>query len=220
MDIPNISNLDESQIKMILREGQVQLYYGKNKLYVKTGCWTCPYGINDGNALVCVVPDQYCEKLNSLDDLARSILMDHHEQIYGTPAPEDVESLQYIPLMKTLENGLETIRMPIADHVRIFDSNGERVTDRQYMSSQFSAYFLLDMSTLTCNKGYVSWSLWPVQIKIKRYCVLPEGCLIYDTVEDVNKAVKQRVQIKPKPKHTDALDAVVEFTPDVNELLD
>jgi hypothetical protein len=223
MDIPNINRLSTDKIRMEIQQGAINLYYGKTRLFAKTGLWTCPYGVGDSKAIVCLVPDIYCEKLAWLDNLARTIIFQNYATVFGESLPEgiNVDDVPYTPIVKMLENGLESVRLPVTDRMKVFDSNGEKITDYMpCMSSQFSGYFLFDMSTINVHKGHASWTLWPMQVKIKHYCILPEGCLIYETEEELQAGLATRAEMEPK--QTDRLtelDAVVDFDPDVNELL-
>ena len=201
MEIPNINRLSADKIKMDIQPGTVNLYYGKTRLFVKTGCWTCPYGVGDSNNIVCLIPDIYCEKLAWLDNLARMIIFQNYEKIFGEEVPSqcNVDDVPYTPIVKILEDGLECAKFPVIERMRVFDSNGEKINDYMpCLSSQFSAYFLFDMSTISVHKGYASWTLWPLQVKIKHYCILPEGCLIYDNEKELQVALQERKNLEPK----------------------
>ena len=221
MDIPNVNNILTSKIKIDLQQDKINLYYGKNRLYAKTGCWVCPYGLGDNNTLTVVVPDNYCEHMYKIDNIGRTVVRNNYETIFGTPAPEDDDEMPYIPLIKTLEDGSDVMNVRLSDKVRVFDKNGEYIPDHaSCLSSQFSAYYLLDLSALSIYNGYVTWQVWPIQIKVKQYCVLPEGCLILNSLDEVDGALKQRIKVKVKSRSVDDLDAVVDFDPDANELMD
>ena len=221
MDIPNINRMLVNNIKMDIQPGAINLYYGKTRLFVKTGCWTCPYGIGDNNTMVCIIPDIYCERLTLLDNLARTIIFQNYKKLFGEDLPDqtNIDDIPYTPLIKTLEDGLECAKIQVTEKMKVFDCNGEKIIDYvSCLSRQFSAYFLFDMSTISVHKGFASWSLWPLQIKIKHYCILPEGCLIYDTEEQLIQALLSRNSVSSSVR-SEEFDAVIDFDQDVNELL-
>ena len=223
MTIPHINSLDHAQIKMSVSKDGVTLYYGMNRFTAKTPILTCPYGVSESGSLTALVPDTG-DAFYWLDDLGRTIVRNNHVQLFGTEAPEDDDDLPYYPLVRTDENtGSDTIRMQLNEQVRVFDNNSVKIPEyQQFVSSQFLGYFWLDFSTLTVYRGKVMWSLRPLQIKVQQYCALPEGCIIYDELPEAEEAVKERIKVKVQAKErtNEHLDAVVDFDPDVNELLD
>ena len=67
--------------------------------------------------------------------------------------------------------------------------------------------------------GKFYWSIQPLQIRIRKYCTLPQGCQIFQTEEDLQQELDRRTKITVKRKQPEE-ECVVDFDPDVNELID
>lgn len=226
--IPNLSELQRDNIK-VTRHGQdINMYYDKTPLHIKTSCWTCPYGRDDQGKTVAVISDSQYFKMEELDKYGRDVCKYFLEQS-GVQVPDDPDDLPYKPLIQKLD-GLDIVYITLSPSTNVFDSNGIKLSPEQAMqwtSGQFSANMLLklglrvwtgdDLDMNTNRKFY--WSVQLVQMKIKRYCMLPEGCKIFEDEQELQRELESRKKIHVKKRiHDD--EAVVDFDPDVNELLD
>lgn len=229
-DIPNLSELKRSNIQVSRGTDGITLYYvstkadGKTKktpLHVKTNCWTCPYGRDDqGKLLVAISDDQYFN-IEELDRYGRDVCKYFLKQDKKDGCVPEEEELPYKPLLNKVD-GLDVLQLQLSDNTRVFDSNGVKLTTdqaNQWMSGQFSGHFLLSLGLRKWSvdsSGTYYWVVQPVQIKIKRYFTLPEGCKIFDNEQDLQNELDNRAQSTAQPDD----EAVVDFDPDVNELLD
>lgn len=231
-----LKNLNRKHIQISKTSDQINLYYSdtidqKTKripLYVKTNCWTCPFGRDDQGKLLAIIHDDEYFKIEELDsfgrDVCRYFLKDSGEEI-----PNNSDDLPYKSIIQQVD-GLDVLNLSMNDATRVFDNNGVKLTPEQinqWTAGQFSANFLLtlnlriwtadDGGSITNGKFY--WSVQPVQIKINKYCTLPEGCQIFENEELLTKEldVRQESQIKVQVRDE---EPVTDFDPDVNELLD
>jgi hypothetical protein len=145
--------------------------------------------------------------------------------------PEDPDELPYKSLIQNVD-GLEVLCLQMSKGTRVFDNNGVKLEEdqrNQWTAGQFAGHFLLSFSlrewggsgaaAASGSVGKFYWSVTPVQIKIKRYCTLPQGCKIFETEPELQQELDQRKKVVIKRKIVDE-EAVVDFDPDVNELLD
>lgn len=231
--IPNLSALQRENIK-VTRNGNgqdISMYYDKTPLHIKTTCWTCPYGRDDQGKTAAVIPDSEFFKVEELDEYGRDVCKYFLEQS-GQQVPDDPDDLPYKSLIQKLD-GLDVLYLTLSDRTNVFDSNGVKVSPEQaiqWTSGQFSANLLLKLglriwsgedgtSGPGSGSGKYYWSVQLVQMKIRRYCMLPEGCKIFEDEEELQRELESRKKIHIKKRvHDD--EAVVDFDPDVNELLD
>jgi hypothetical protein len=227
--IPHLKSLDRNKLQVVKSGDQINLYYvddsKKALFHTKTTCWTCPFGRDDQGKLLAVVSDNEFFKLEELDQYGRDICKYFMKQ-ENMDIPEDDSDLPYKSLLGK-EDGLDILNLTVNDSTRFFDNNGVKLSPdqmSQFTSGQFSGYFLLSFtlriwrSGNTISKFY--WSISPVQIRIKKYCTLPEGCEIYEDEEKLKSALKERKKIVIKSRSSVADEPVEGFDPDVNELLD
>lgn len=232
--IPNLSDLQKSKIQVACNGDKINLYYvdqkQKTPFHVKTGCWTCPFGRDDQGKITVVISDNEYFKIEELDNYGREVCKYFLRQ-ENVEIPDDPDDLPYKSLIHTVD-GLDTLVLQLNDRSRVFDSNGVKLEDelaQQWTSAQFSANFLLSLGLRVWsgdgngnesgNPKHFYWSVLPSQIKIKRYCTLPTGCQIFETEPAFTKEVDKRKKIEVRRKQPEE-DSVIDFDPDVNELLD
>lgn len=228
-NIPHLKSLDRNKLQIVKSGDQINLYYVdesvKTMFHSKTSCWTCPFGKDDQGKLITVVSDSDFFSLENLDQYGRDICKYFMKQ-EDLDIPEDDNDLPYKALLGK-EDGLDVLNLTINDSTRFFDNNGVRLeTDQisQFTSGQFSAYFLLSFSLRIWRSGDTIsrfyWNITPAQIRIKKYCTLPEGCEIYEDEETLKEALKERKKVVIKSRSSVTEEPVQSFDPDVNELLD
>lgn len=236
-DIPSLSGLKRSSIQVARNGNQINLYYvttqsnGKPKktpLHIKTNCWTCPFGRDDQGKLIAAISDNQYFDIEELDRFGRDVCK-YFLKHEGHEIPDDLDDLPYKSLFHHID-GLDVLQLQMSDQTRVFDSNGVKLSTEQanqWTAGQFSGHFLLslglrvwtgDDGSLSSN-GKFYWTVQPVQIKVKRYFTLPKGCEIFDNVEEFEEEMDKRKKITVKTRVQDE-EAVVDFDPDVNELLD
>lgn len=232
-NVPSLSELQRSNIQVSRDGDKISLYHitpgatGKPKktlLHIKTGCWTCPYGKDDQGKLTVVISDNQYFKVDELDKFGRDVCKYFLRQA-GQEVPEDLDDLPYKSLIQNVD-GLDVLQLQMTDRTRVFDSNGIKLSDEQSSqctAGQFSGHFLLQLGLRVWSgageDGKFYWSVQPIQIKIKRYCSLPEGCVIFDNEAELEEELHKRKKITIKKRVQDE-EAVADFDPDVNELMD
>lgn len=218
MSFPNLSALDLDNIRITRRpdDGRYMFYYGSSKLYVRTSILNCPYGRDDAGVVYCEIPHSCLPILDALDELASSIIDPNGEDLVKTQNAGDEQGQnQYVRLVRTID-GKKVIKLHVnGDSVKVFDGNGNKVDNiSSVMSNEFSSYFLLDLSCLTPFKDKYIWPSHPVQLRLKGFCTLPPGCQIHESLTSLHMALADHAS-----KTVDVYDPVVDFDPDVNELL-
>jgi len=235
--IPSLSDLDRSKIQVARDGDQINLYYvdqpttntkiRKTPFHVKTSCWTCPFGRDDQGKLMAAIADGQFFKVEEIDKFGRDVCKYFLKQD-GQEIPDDPDELPYKSLIQTVD-GLDVICLQMSDRTRVFDSNGVKIEPEQalqWVAGQFSGNFLLSLGlriwsgedgSSTNSKFY--WSVQPVQIKIRKYCTLPQGCKIFESEEELQEELTMRKKITIKKKIQDD-ETVADFDPDVNELID
>jgi hypothetical protein len=229
--IPSLSNIQRSNIQVSMNSSgdQITLYYvvqdeqgkkaSKTVLHLKTGCWTCPFGRDDQNKLMVTISDEQYFKIVELDNYGRDICK-YFMKAAGKEIPDDPSELPYKSMIQTVD-GMEVLQLQLSERTRYFDNNGIKLDTEQalqWISGQFSARFLLSLSLRVWNDGGNTkyyWSVQPVQIKIRRFCTLPEGCKIFESEAEFREASTEGPAEKEKEE-----EGIVDFDPDVNELLD
>jgi len=222
MTIPQLKDFNPAMAMVSVNRGnksEIGLYYGDSAkhqpLHIKTSAWTCPFGRAEGGALVAIIPDDQFHKVKELDEFGRHVCR-HYMSEDGSPDDLPYKSLIY------QDDGLDTLHLTMSDHTRVFDDAGVKLTpeqSNQWLSGQFVANFLLSLS-MRIYGGVYYWTVSAVQIKVRRYCTLPEGCIVF-TDEDELKAELESRKIRPQIRlRAQDEEAVAEFNPDVNELLD
>ena len=228
-NIPHLKSLDRNKLQVVKSGDQVNLYYVdesvKTMFHCKTSCWTCPFGKDDQGKLITVVADNDFFSLENLDQYGRDICKYFMKQ-EDLDIPEDDSDLPYKSLLAK-EDSLDVLNLTVSDSTRFFDNNGVRLEPdqiSQFTSGQFSAYFLLSFSLRIWRSGDTIsrfyWSVTPAQIRIKKYCTLPQGCEIYEDEERLKAALKERKKVVIKSRSSISDEPVQSFNPDVNELLD
>jgi hypothetical protein len=234
--IPSLNEFQRSSIQVARTGDQINLYCvvkgpnGKNKktpLHVKTNCWTCPFGRDDQGKLTVVISDEQYFKVEEIDQFGRDVCK-YFLKDDGKEVPDDPDDLPYKSLIQTMD-GLDVLNLQMSDRTRVFDKNGIKLSEEQsgqWTAGQFAGNFLLSLGLRvwsgedgTSTNGKFYWSVQPVQVKIKRYCTLPEGCKIFESEAELQRALESRKKITIK-RRVDDDEAVVDFDPDVNELLD
>ena len=225
-NIPHLKTWKRDNLHISTTGDEINLYYNNSSskmlFHTKTSCWACPFGKDEQNKLMAVVSDDEYFKLEELDlygkDICKYMLNKENVEY-------DEEELPYKSLLSKQE-GLDVLNLSLSDRTRIFDNNGVKLNPdeiTQFTSGQFSGYFLLSYSLRIWRTGNeitkMYWIVNPVQIRIKQYCTLPEGCQIFDNEEDLNIELKQRKKVLIKTRAVEE-EPVVSFDPDVNELLD
>lgn len=236
--IPSLNDLDRSKIQVARDGDQINLYYvdqtssadakpRKTPLHVKTSCWTCPFGRDDQGKLMVAIADGQFFKVEELDKFGRDVCKYFIKQD-GQDIPDDPDELPYKSLIQSVD-GLDVLCLQMSERTRVFDTNGVKIDPDQalqWVAGQFSGNFLLSLGLRiwtgedgSNTNGKFYWSVQPVQIKIRKYCTLPQGCKIFESEAELQEAFDMRKKIHIKKKIQDD-EAVVEFDPDVNELLD
>lgn len=225
MTIPQLREFDRSLAMVSVNrtnKAEIGLYYGDSTkhqpLHLRTGSWTCPFGRADGGALVAVIPEDQYQKVKELDDFGRDVC--RHCMSEAASADGDGE-LPYKSLMYQ-DDGLDTLHLTMSDNTRVFDDAGVKLAPdvaNLWLSGQFVANFLLSLS-IRLYSGVYYWTVSVVQIRVRRYCTLPDGCIIFTDEQELKSELESR-KIKPQIKlRAQDEEAVAEFDPDVNELLD
>lgn len=237
MSVPSLDDLKRSHIQIAKVGDQINLYYvcedeqGRSKktpLHVKTGIWTCPFGRDDQGKLVAVISDSQYFQVAELDRYGRDVCKYFLRQ-EGKAVPEDPDELPYKSLVQSVD-GMDVIHLHMSAQTRVFDNNNVKLQPEQvdqWTSGQFSGNFLLSLGLRIwtgngddgTNNGKFYWSVQPVQIKIRRYCTLPEGCKIFEDENELKEELDRRTKVTVK-KRVQEEEPVADFDPDVNELLD
>jgi hypothetical protein len=225
--IPHLGDFKRDKVQVHINKDaptpQVNVYYvqGKTKtpLHLKVFNWTCPFGRDDRDQLVAIIPDELYFDLEALDKLGKDICKMFYTELTGKDLDPD-EDIPYKSLIHK-DDGLDTVHLSLSPQTRVFDNNNvklgpEQIT--QYTSGQFSANFLLSFACISVYNDYFFWSLLPSQIKVKKYCTLPEGCIIFEEEALLQQELETRRQVQVTTKVQD--EPVADFDPDVNELID
>jgi hypothetical protein len=219
--IPSLMDFDRSKVRVSPpTDGQIKIYYEKTPLHVKTSCWSCPFGKSDTGQIVGIIPDDQYFQVEALDKLGQDVCRHYHLKILGSEPPVDNDDLPYKSLIHH-DDDLDTLHMQFSDKTRIFDNNNIRLVEdsvHQFTSGQFSSNFLLSFAALKIYNGHFFWSPFPAQMKIRKFCALPEGCIIFNEEEPLKEELKKRKNVTIKVRVPDD-EAVTDFDPDVNELL-
>lgn len=214
--LPTLQQFDSNLVKVSPDKttGNIKIYYtGKTRLHIKTSVWSCPYGRNE-QTLIVVVPDSEYFLLERFDELGRNIC-----RMYTKDAESEDDDLPYKSLIMK-DNDLDAIKLVLNSDTRFFDRNGVLLNNEQVnqvTAGKFEANFLL-LFTLNNYKGTYFWSLSPVQVKIKEFCTLPEGCVIFTDEQELMNELSTRTQTQIEIRHEQEAP-VVDFDPDLNELL-
>lgn len=223
MYLPKLMDLDCSRLT-VAPTGQGICVYNKDRsnkkipLHIKTGPWVCPYGVDDKGGTVIPIPDDQYFKLEEIDTIGRAICRMFYTRLTGEDCPEDDEDLPYKSILHK-DDDTDTIHLPgiMSDSIRVFDKYGDAIPDwTSYVASNFTSYFLLNLSTIKVYNGTFFWSIWPVQMKIMARNLLPVGSQVFTSIENLREALKDTVvTVTEEPD----IDCVIDFDPDVNELL-
>lgn len=221
--IPNLKDFDRSRVRVsAAADGDsIKIYYDKAPLHLKTSCWSCPFGISDAGQIVTIIPDDQYFQVEALDKLGQDICRHFHKKVLDTDPPDDNADLPYKSLIHR-DDELDTLHLQLSDHTRTFDNNNIKLEPeavKQFTSGQFSANYLLSFTCLKIYNGHFFWAPWPAQIKVRKYCALPEGCQIFSNEEELKQELQERKQTVIKVREHDE-EPVMDFDPDVNELLD
>ena len=227
--IPSLKSLDRDKLQIGKSGDQINLYYVdesvKTIFHAKTSCWTCPFGKDDQGKLIVVVSDDEFFKLEELDDYGKDICKYFMIQ-ESLDLPCDDSDLPYKSLLGK-EDGLDVLHLTASENTRFFDNNGVKLSHdqmSQFTSGQFSAYFLLSFSLRIWRSGNTIsrfyWTISPAQVRVKKYCTLPEGCEIFEDETMLKSALKERKKVVIKSRSSVSDEPVQSFDPDVNELLD
>jgi hypothetical protein len=236
-NIPSLNDLDRSKIQVARDGDQINLYYvdqtpadarpRKIPLHVKTSCWTCPFGRDDQGKLMVVIADGQFFKVEDIDKFGRDVCK-YFLKHDGQDIPDDPDELPYKSLIQNVD-GLDVLCLQMSERTRVFDTNGVKIEPDQalqWVAGQFSGNFLLSLGLRIWSgedgsntNGKFYWSVQPVQIKVRKYCTLPQGCKIFESEEELQEELNRRKKIHIKKKIQDD-EPVVDFDPDVNELLD
>ena len=190
---------------------------------LRTNAWYCPYGLNEARQLIVPVPPTYLARILALDEWARERVRENYEILTDSESepPVDDDELPFSGLIRP-----EGLKLQLSDRTRTFDCNGERLPDDEstnVLSGSFTGYFLLDLSAISTFKGHIIWQAKVLQIRIKTYSTLPEGCMIYNTEEEVLAALHQRTErplsSMPGNDPDDDTGGIPDYGLDVNELL-
>jgi hypothetical protein len=225
MSIPTLKdfNRDNIQVQFNKDTQNINVYNvstTKTPLHVKTSNWTCPFGRDDRNQLIVIIPDDQYYNVVMLDTLGRDICKMFYEKCTGNPLAPG-EDIPYKSLIHK-DDGLDTLHLLLTEHTRVFDNNNTKLDTEhvnQFTSGQFTANFLLSLSCIKVYNGVFFWSISPAQIKIRKYCTLPEGCIIFEDELQLKQHLNERDTLQIKAKEQSE-EPVVEFDPDVNELLE
>ena len=226
-DIPNLSALTRANIQIARNDDQINFYYvapsqapsakpKKIPLHVKTNCWTCPFGRDDQNNVYAVISSEQFFNIEDLDRYGRDVCK-YFLKSDDQPVPDE---LPYKSMIQQVD-GLDVLQLRITEDTRVFDNNNIKLSKEQadqWMSVQFSGNFMLSFSMRISSTGNYYWVVKPVQIKVKRYFALPQGCKIFDNDTDLAEEMDRRKE--QQPAVPDVEEALVDFDPDVNELLD
>lgn len=236
-NIPHLRNFDREKIRVIYHgsapkshseEPRICVYYHEDgqqtPLHVKMYNWTCPFGRDDSNQIVAIIPDDMYFQVEALDRLGRDICKMFHERVTGSSQPiEDDSDLPYKSLIHK-DDGLDTIHLRLSGNSRVFDSNNVRLDEDQIAqctAGQFTANFLLSLSCLRVYQGHFFWSATPVQMKVCQFCTLPEGCIVFHSEDRLRDELSKRHDtVVDTRKEEETPVPVEDFDPDVNELMD
>jgi len=193
--MPKVISINKLNIDLISIECNKVKYNGE-KFYLNTGFIECPYGIND-NKFIADLKEPLLSKFNNLD----------------TWIKENINRDDYIPLISD-----KKITIFNTETTKVFDKNGDIIEDSDVLfSARFVASFLLDMSEITNYKEKCLLSHWPLQIKIKEFSLLPEGCVICSTKKEFYN--NKSLNLNLKKEDIDVIPQAVQYDPNVNDLL-
>lgn len=234
--IPRLENFDRERIRVVYHgsapksdsdaEPRINVYYQDEKrqtpLHVKLYNWTCPFGRDDSNQIVAIIPDDMYFQVEALDRLGRDICKMFYERVTGGElAIEDDSDLPYKSLIHK-DDGLDTMHLRLSSNSRVFDSNNVRLDEEQAgqcTAGQFTANFLLSLSCLRVYRGHFFWSATPIQMKVCQFCTLPEGCIVFHSEDKLREELATRHNIVTEAREEEEAP-VQNFDPDINELMD
>ena len=191
----------------------------RRRLYIKTPVLICQSGIEDNNRIRLELSAAFIAKLQHLEKW----ITEHLDK----KITEDLDNDDcYRSLIKTDSAGTEHLNVFIDNRSKIFDRDNQEIPGDKYhefMTGYFKCMLVLELSKLAVFANKVQINPHVFQLKVISFSVLPPGCKIYNSVELFNSDMEQRKTEQPydepncKSSYNDAVD---DFDPDLNELMD
>lgn len=198
----------------------------RRKLYIRTPILICSTGLQDNNCIQLELNANFCLQLQNFERWLKSELEDH-ENIRELDLAQETgggEEDIYRSLIKTDET--EHINVFIDTRSRVFDRDGQKVPEdkrHDYLSGYFRCTLALELSQLTVFADKLQINPHIFQLKVMSFSLLPPGCEIYHDISLFLEVMQQREsehQSADRLAITSYNDAVEDFDPDVNELMD
>lgn len=216
--VPKLHNYDWSDIRMAKDDGCIKLYNNKSLLGLESSPMTAPYGLSDMGLIKVVIPEKMLHGIEKLDKIGQQITDEYGDFLFEGEVSGDDE--RYDSVIHRDENGTEMLHLRLTKNSRVFDRDKALVKPEDYQSytsAEFKCVALLDLSKITVFQDKARITPYISQLMILSYCTLPKGCIIFNDEEGLKHEMENRKLSAPIINDDD--DAVIDFDPDVNELL-
>lgn len=161
------------------------------RLYVIMPIMKCPIGLNEG----------YIE-LEGVDEV-----------FHGFTVLEDwiqAHKNDYHPMNR------DRVRVYLDHNSKIYDRDGELMTDRDCLSGTFRCSLIVDASEIT-DKGYLRLTVF--QMKVYSFSLLPEGCKIVADRDEFLACMQTTGPSTEREKEFIDDEPAEGYDPNINELL-
>lgn len=211
-------------------DDHLKVMSNQKPFYFKSGCLNSPTGFIsdslDNNCKFQVeLNDIHVAKLTSYEQWLKDQLPDIGKYLLV----EDMAKEQDIGMDNIYhssisygDNGNKILSLYLTSRSALFDRNKKRINTNEdnitSVSGRFKCRFIISMSNVTVFNGkfYVKPELH--QLMILNQSLMPEGCIVFENEDDFLKEVENRDQ--GSNHFTFYEDAVCDYDPDINELLD
>jgi hypothetical protein len=143
--------------------------------------------------------------LNALDDIVKDIAQ--------------TMDLEHVPL--SVKDSVLVLNVN-PTRVNFFDNNRVKISMDEVSAAEFTAYILLDLSKPYIYEGKIKLSIMLLQVLVRTFSNLPNGCHVFNSLSDLRTHIKQQseqqdVALLECESSSSSSASAVE---DVNELLD
>uniref|UniRef100_A0A6C0J803 Uncharacterized protein n=1 Tax=viral metagenome TaxID=1070528 RepID=A0A6C0J803_9ZZZZ len=196
----------------------------RRKLYIKTPILQCNIGICEGNNINLNFTASFHKQIYDLEEYIQNELQKHTKFLNMDEQDTIGKESIYRSMIKN-DDGEEYIKLYINKNSKVFDRDNQRIdTDKydEYLSGKFCCALVLELSEINVFADKAQFKPNVFQLKVYSFSLLPSGCKIYDNIELFNKEMK-RIKLEQNNDCVEMTaydDAVIEYDPNVNELLD
>jgi len=204
----------------------------RRKLYIKTPLLLCSTGLEDNNCVKLQLTTKFYEDITNFEQWLKYHLLLEENDVYINK-DTDLAQVQdneedhddiYRTLIHTGEE--EHVNVFLDTRSKVFDRDNQRVqTDKynEYLSGRFSCTVALELSNVSIFAGKVQIKPHIFQLKVYSFSLLPSGCTIFHDIGAFTDFMEQRgeqLAVDTTLAITSYSDAVEDFNPDINELMD